>query len=180
MAGYVELIKKIPFKGILGVIPKFFAFFFVFFVITSTLSDGWNESIETGEPIEFIKSIAVATVKPIISADFMIEENVNKFKEKLSITKIMLGWANIIGALFVLYYMYKRFFIVFDSLFTLTSPMIVHLIVSLVIVLMITLYNTVASGSLMIGGNGLYTLFTNFDLVFGPVINLSNTIMGTG
>lgn len=173
-----------PSLGILSIvkiIPMLFAWVFIIFIAISTLSHGYNQAKETNNPVTFFISIGKAIIKPIVSSDKMIYDCVDVFKNSESISKTQLAilWIKIVGSLNAICFIFKNVIYSFVNGSFKDSPALVNFGFSVgIMVMFVTLYNSVSASELMFGGEGLFNLFINFDVVFSPIIDIGERLMG--
>jgi len=164
--------------------PKIFAGMFVIFIFVSTVSQGYQKAEETGNPWDFVFGFFKALIKPVISSDENIGNEVELFKSgTLLWWEKIIGWINIFGSLTVTYYVYGWIYKFINSSLEMASSLVIHGYTLAALIALTTLYNTAANGALTvsgIGGHGLFSLFTNFGIVFEPIVNIAEKLIGIG
>lgn len=168
-------------KAILGKTPMLFAFVFVLFMLVSTLSQTVNTFQETHNFMDLGIGIGKSIIKPIVASDNIILKTVAEFGAGNMVWyQQILSWMQIMGAISTMYFVFKWIILkIVKTLFPdgMNSDFAIYTMSFYILFSLTTIYNTASSGHLMVGGAGLWSLFTHFTIIFQPVIAIGEPIL---
>lgn len=166
-------------KVFLGNLPRLFTYAFVVFIFVSTVSQGFNKFQQTGNIMDFAVSIGIAFIKPFVSADTLLYDTVSKWQSNYSFFQILEGYLTILGALSVIYFIINWTVLGVKSLFPegMNSNLSIYGMSFFTLFLMMTTYHSLSTGQINFGWSGVMLLFTNFSVVFQPIIAIGERFL---